>query len=407
MQSALISWASELSLVLSDELLRAREARSFVRSAAALLAESPLGVERVFISLRTLHPAFRARTYRWQSDEPEVRVVEWPHGLENRPGYYDSPDFHVHRTGSEFRCRDLSRVSHKRCDLYADLSAQGYVDYLMVPLRFSDGTINTLAVATRTRCGFNDPDLGQFRTLVGILTVILERYTAVEAVNSTLEIYLGRTASREVLKGNIQAGHGELIEAVVLFADITDFTKHAARLGPSETVRLLNEYFDCLIEPIEEHGGYVLKFIGDAVLAFFPLPASGPPPAPREAIEAVKRRLTELNRGRARHGDPPIAHAAGVHVGTVLFGNIGATRRLDFTIIGEAVNVAARVVETAKRLGLDYVFTGSFVERFPGGDLSAVGVHRLRGVPKPISLFTFQPSKPAKYPLAEVAERAG
>src|SRR5262249_16339056 len=147
----------------------------------------------------------------------------------------------------------------------------------------------------------------------------------------------------------------------------------AARLDPVATVRLLNSYFDCLVDPISEHGGHVLKFIGDAVLAFFPVLPGCAPPAPLESVFAIRPRLAALNDTRAEAGQAPLQHALCLHLGRVLYGNIGSTDRLDFTIIGEAVNLTARGVEVAKRLGTEYLFTAAFVDAFRGAELVPAG----------------------------------
>ncbi len=361
--------------------------QSFIDGIGSYLGRSPLCVERIFVSLQTLHPAFRARTYLWKKQTPEIRIVEWPHGLKNRPGYYDSPDYHVHSTRAEFRVRNLQKISAHSCELYGKLRDEGYTDYLIVPLIFTDETVNTLSIATKLPGGFPEEELIRFRELIDLVTVTIERYSALETVSVTLGTYLGRGASREVMRGRIRAGHGELIQAGILFADMNGFSCHASCLGPSGTVQLLNAYFDCLVGPIEEKGGYVLKFIGDAILAYFPTAVGRPDPDPVGAAHAMRRRLADLNRSRHASGEPPIRHGVGLHFGEVVFGNIGSTERLDFTIVGEAVNIAARCAEETRVLETDYLATGNFVARFGTDQFVPLGRHPLRGVGEPIALF--------------------
>ena len=373
---------------LSGLAVHAPTSEDFLRDAGRLFFQSGMGVDRLFLSLQALDPAFRARTFLWQRELERVRIREWPHGLENRPGYYDSPDFHVHSTRKELRVPNLGSAQGHSCDLYGELREQGYSDYLMVPLQFSDRNVNTLSIATKRGDGFSESELTSFRRTTETLTVIFERYAALEAVASTLKTYLGRSASREILQGHIRAGEGELIEAVILFADLHDFTAYAARLSPASTVRLLNEYFDCLVEPIERHDGYVLKFIGDALLAFFPGDRRDLARAtPLAAVHKIRQRLADLNRARAEKDEPPIRHGMCLHYGRVLYGNVGSSQRLDFTIIGQDVNVAARGVEVAKALDADYLFTGDFVARFGARDLLPIGAHELRGIVNPVTLY--------------------
>ena len=391
-----------LTDVLAANAVCAPTTVAFIGAAGSLLSTSALRVERVFLSLQTLHPAFHARTYLWRKQTDQVLVEEWPHGLKNRPGYYDSPDFHVHRSRAEFRVRNPQEIKRPRCDPFEELKAQGYTDYLMVPLSFSDGTVNTLAIATKAPNGFPDEDLDRFRDMVDIFVVILERYAALETVASTLETYLGRSASREILRGRIRAGQGELIDAAILFADLRDFTATSAGLDPAGTVRLLNDYFDCLVGPIEQHQGQVLKFIGDAVLAFFPVLPTGPEPAPVDAVYAMRRRLTKLNQARHVGSEPPIRHGLCLHFGQVLYGNVGSTERLDFTIIGQAVNVAARGVEATRALDADYLFTGDFVKHFGENGLVLFDAIDFKGVPQTIELFSFA-SGPRDTEIAQIS----
>lgn len=377
-----------LATALAAGAIRAKTIAEFVQATGLLLAETALRVERVFVSLATLHPAFRARTYLWQRGA-DVRARDWPHGLKNRPGYYDSPDYHVHAFRAEFRIPDVQAAPEQNCDLYGKLKRAGYRDYLMVPLRFSDGTINTLSIATREPSGFPDQAVGDFRGLADLFTIIFERFAAAETVETTLGTYLGRGVSREIMQGKIRAGHGELIDGGILFADLCDFTGHAARLGPTDTVRLLNDYFDCVVGPIEENGGYVLKFIGDAVLAFFPsAPNQTAPVDPVRAIGMIRTRLDELNRVWQARALPVLRHGLCLHFGRVLYGNVGSSERLDFTIIGDAVNVAARCVEKIKELGADYVITEAAARHFQLADDSrALGDQILRSADQKIALF--------------------
>ncbi len=309
----------------------------------------------------------------------------------------------MHTTGAELRVSDLQSIGTHPCDLYGELREQGYTDYLIVALPFSDGTINTLSIATKKAGGFPIPALKWFHQLADLFVIVVERYAALETRSAALETYLGRGAAREVLKGQIRSGYGEEVEAAILFADLHGFTRLSSSLTPHETVRLLNTYFDCLVGPIEEHGGYVLKFIGDAILAFFPLSPDAISPDPLQAVVAIHHRLQELNQARASTGHTSLRQAVCVHVGRVLYGNVGSSERLDFTVIGEAVNVAARGLTAAKTLAVDYVFTQTFVTRFGKNGLVSLGTHALEDVSRPIAVYSFSDIEPLA--LKPVAER--
>jgi adenylate cyclase len=184
-----------------DCRVRASSAEAFLRATGQLLSTSTLQVERFFLSIQTLHPAFRARTYLWRKRTDQVKVIEWPHGLTNRPEYYDSPDFRVHRSKTELRVQNPQNIQPPRCDPYQELKAQGYTDYLMVPLSFSEGTVNTLAIATKAPSGFAAEELDGFRALADMFTVIFERYAALETVGSALETYLGTAQAKRFSEG--------------------------------------------------------------------------------------------------------------------------------------------------------------------------------------------------------------
>ncbi len=376
----------KLALVLADCAAGTTDARTLIRELGQLLLATSLRVERVFVSVQPLHPAFRARTYLWHASQDTVRVTEWPHGLRNRPGYFASPDHHVHTTRTELRISDLQTVTGSACTLYGEVQAAGFTDYLIVPLLFGDGTVNTLSIATHRVNGFQEDAIGGFHRLHGLITVILERMIALENVDVTLRTYLGRHTSAEVMHGKIRADHGELIEGAILFADLRDFTTLSAQLRPAETVRLLNDYFDSLVAPIEKNGGYVLKFIGDAIMAFFPVVDTARLPQPLDAVAAIRLRLEALNQRRATKNEPPLRHSLCLHFGEVLYGNIGSSERLDFTIIGDAVNIAARCLEETQSLGVDYAATDVFAARFRPRHSVPIGPLRLKGVTEPVML---------------------
>ncbi|WP_291735817.1 adenylate/guanylate cyclase domain-containing protein [Leisingera sp. F5] len=383
----------QLALCLAEHGASSEDAQAAIRKFGQLLSAAPLRVERLFVSVQPLHPDFRARTYLWLAKDDRVRVIEWPHGLKNRQGYRSSPDHHVHTTGTELRVPDLQNTPPSRCNLYDELRLDGFTDYLIIPLRFSGGTINTLSIATRQPGGFSKGCLVAFRRLADLLAALLERFVAVENLDTALRTYLGRHAGSQVMRGEIRLGEGQLVEAVVLFADLHDFSSLSAQLKPAETVSLLNSYFDCLVAPIEENGGHILKFIGDAVLAFFPVNLPGSPePRPQEAIAAISQRLNMLNSARMEAGEKALQHGLCLHFGEVLYGNIGSSERLDFTIIGDAVNVASRCLEETHAFGVEYLATEGFVTRFSPENSSHIGTRKLKGITSPVSLHELCPN---------------
>lgn len=368
-----------------------RDAGEFIGALGLLLDHRGKAACRLFASLQSLHPVFRARSYIWHAGWAAARATDWPHGLANRPGYDESPDYRVHRSKKPFRIRLSDSLLESACDLYGQLKREGFTDYLMIPLVFSDGTVNTFAFATREPSGFTVDLSDALIDLALPLTAVFERFVAAETAAATLTAYLGRGAARHVLDGTVQAGQGQLLEAVILFGDLRGYTTLSAALSPQDTVALLNEYFDCIVEAVEDRGGQVLKFIGDAFLAVFPLEERGKPicaAATTGAVEAIRHQLCELNRKRADGNLPRLTHGMAIHFGPVVYGNVGSSRRLDFTVIGQEVNVAARVQEATKVLGVDYLFTGEYVAAFGEADLVPLGPYELRELGRTVQLYT-------------------
>ncbi len=378
----------------------------FIEIVGEALSDTGFKVDRLFLSLQTLHPAVRAKTYLCLRSAQEVETRDWPHGLAQRPGYFDSPDHHVHSTGLELRVPKLAAQMDRSCGLYRELAQAGFTDYVIFPLRFGDSTINTLSVATREPDGFDGEVVSSIRALVPLLSIMVERFAALETIDTALDTYVGRNARNHVRLGAIRPGSGELLEAAILFADLHDFTAHASNLGPTGTVQLLNQYFDCMVDPIEENGGYVLKFIGDAVLAIFPRVADEPEPGDlAAALAQIAERFRHLNRVRESKGLVPLRQAMSVHYGEVLYGNIGSSSRLDFTVIGEAVNVAARCLEITSSLGVDEIYTSGFVAAYKLREIQSLGEHQLRGAQTPIELFApaaGDPALPGKRPCNQL-----
>ena len=209
-----------------------------------------------------------------------------------------------------------------------------------------------------------------------------------------METYLGRDAARRVLTGQIKRGRGKRICAAILLSDLRDFTAMSDRLPAGEVIALLNDYFDIMATQVHEHGGEVLKFIGDGMLAVFNVGGSLPDAAccqsMHAAIEAV-RALTALNLDRTEKLEVGIA----LHLGDVVYGNIGAADRLDFTVIGPAVNEAARIEGLCRDLDRRILISASFAHGCGCTPLVSLGRHRLRGVGEAQEIFTLPPEAPA------------
>jgi adenylate cyclase len=201
---------------------------------------------------------------------------------------------------------------------------------------------------------------------------------------SLLHTYLGRGPGEAVLAGRVRRGDVERMEAAIWFSDLRGFTQASTSIAPAELVAWLNEYFSALAKPVADSGGEILKFIGDAILAVFPVTAERSRAAACEAAlraaVSANAELDALNVRRAARGLPELAHGIGLHVGEVQYGNIGADRRLDFTVIGRAVNMASRIESLCGKLGRRTLATGDLAS-LAGGGLAPVGTYELKGMP--------------------------
>jgi adenylate cyclase len=202
-----------------------------------------------------------------------------------------------------------------------------------------------------------------------------------------LDAYLGASAGEKVLQGQIKRGDGEDINAVIWFCDLRDSTPLADSMSRQDFLRLLNEYFECVLGPVQERNGEVLRFIGDAALAIFPV-GDNPAEACARALEAAKEailRMENLNKTR----ELPLRFGIGLHLGDLMYGNIGTPTRIEFTVIGAAANEAARIEALCKQLKVDLLLSQRVVQHLPGA-YTSLGKHALRGIGEPIELFTLQ-----------------
>ena len=273
-----------------------------------------------------------------------------------------------------------------------DLVAEGATDYVAMPLRFSDGQINILVLVSDRPGGFSTDQLGQLYEVLPNLSRMLEAHAQRISSLTLLKTYLGRNAGQRVMDGLVKRGDGELLHAAIWLSDLRGSTVLAETLSREDYLAALNQYFDAVAGAVIDHDGEVLKFIGDAVLAIFPIDdlRHPNPDACTQALAAVRdagERLAALNEVRRAAGELPLDFGIGLHRGDLTYGNIGTTKRLDFTVIGPAVNEASRIEGLCKPLGQPVLISAAFADSYPG-QLTSLGKHALRGVAEPKEIFT-------------------
>jgi adenylate cyclase len=344
-----------------------------------------LPLYRVGVFVRTLHPNVLGRAFIWQADSGVVEMTEAAHDLLESETFLKSPIRVVFNEAVEVRRRLADPACPIDYPILADLRGEGATDFLAVPLRFVNGEVHAASFATRRAGGLDEAELAALRRLVPPFTRMVEIYGNMQKARNILDAYLGRDAGEKVLAGRIRRGDGEDIDAVIWFCDLRDSTPLADSMGRREFLQLLNEYFECVLGPVLERQGEVLRFIGDAALAIFPV-RGNPAQACAHALAAARdalERMDKLNKNRGR----PLRFGIGLHRGEVTYGNVGTPTRIEFTVVGAAANEAARIEALCKSLDADLLVSALVAQALPG-QLRSLGGHTLRGVGDKMELFT-------------------
>ncbi|MEX0408053.1 adenylate/guanylate cyclase domain-containing protein [Aquibium sp. LZ166] len=371
------------------------------------LGAAGVPVARANVAMETLHPVHEGRLFFWDPEAPAGgEVIEVSH-VEDRGALHGqwlrSPFHHLHVSGERMLRRRLSPAGPEDFDVLADLRGEGYTDYLVQLQRFAPaGAIGEMdcvnaSWATRSPTGFSDRDIEALTALFPGFALALKSVSLQRIAATLLETYLGRDAGRRVLQGRIERGETEHVRAVIWFSDLRSFTRLTDTAPPDHIIPFLNGYAEAVISSIHEAGGDVLKLIGDGTLAIFD--ARDEAAACRRALDAVsraRRRVAELNRTRRSDGLFATEAYVGLHLGEVFYGNIGSTDRLDFTVIGPAVNMASRISAMCRSAERDVLISADFVRHLADlpPEVVSVGRYALRGFDRPQELFTIVPEEP-------------
>jgi len=357
------------------------------------LVAARLPLDRASLHVGTLHPQLFGFAWNWNSADgfaDEMKVAE---GQLQHDSYRRNPLYRVIEHGETIR-RRTDAAAAEEFPLIAELARTGTTEYLALPLSGA-GYHNAATVATNRPGGFAEEDIATLRRLLALFALHVERHIALRIARNALDVYLGSLAAGKVLSGSIRRGSGEAIRAVVWISDLRGFTDLSGRLAAPDMIALLNAYFERMAGAVLAQGGEVLKFIGDGLLAVFPVdPEDGGRSAARAALAAAEEAVAGLAGLNAEPPPPldaipgwrPLRSGIALHLGEVFFGNIGAPERLDFTAIGGVVNEASRVEALQKELGHAILITEP-VARHLDRRLLDLGRHALRGVSAPIGVY--------------------
>jgi adenylate cyclase len=355
------------------------------RLQAALAAQvvEYVPIDRLWCGTTVLHPQAAAYLWVWQRDSPPIER-ELGYTLFAKLEENDSPVRRLKLGAPYVRFRhpeneDLSDV--------ADLWREGFRDLYGQSMLFRGAWVGGITWATRAEGGFTSAHLQILEQLTPALTAVIEPLARELVTGTLLRAYLGRDAGDRVSSGQVRRGDQQTLRAAVWFCDVRGFTKLSATLPRPQLLHLLNDTFEQIVHGLHAHGGQVLKFMGDGLLAVFT--GDDEDAACRstaDAVTTVQRRLAELKGRRSKQGLITADVGIGVHFGDVTYGNIGAPARLDFTVIGSAVNLTARVESLCGRLGVAVLGTEAFVSRAKTG-WTRKGEYSVKGIDKLVEVY--------------------
>lgn len=368
------------------------------------------GIRRCNLATQTVHPQMTAIRHVWSARAMEPVPIpplvilsrrQYPMGAAmidevffsrsstDTPQYRASP-FYVLDTANELYEPIAGPGEDQKFPVFHDLAREGCTAYFARNLRSFEGIKQQIGLATAAPGGLSEMQQEDLRCALGMFTLHLNTLMEYQIKNTLAQAYLGKDPGQRVCSGMISLGQVASIEAAIWFSDLRGFTTISDSLSPEQLVEDLNDYFSGLVSAIEAHGGEVLKFIGDAVLAVFPVAQFSDrdeacAAAVRAALDA-NRNLEELNGERRSRGRQALAHGIGLHFGRAQYGNIGHPKRLDFTLIGKEVNVASRIEGMCKQLGSTILCSETFAEaaRVEARDL---GRQQVRGVAEPVRVY--------------------
>lgn len=359
------------------------------------LNEENVPLARMTTHLRALHSERVGVTRTWSRGEP-AREIFFDHSVRTEGFYRASPLRVVHESREPLSLR-LEETPDSAFGVIPDLRAEGITHYLVLPVVDSRGIVHALSYATKEPGGWEVEHLGILNGIHPALVNVLDIHSLKRTLREVLGIYVGRGPGERILQGEIRRGQVEKIEAAILFCDLRNFTSLSSTLEATQLVNLLNRYFDCVVPAVQAHGGEVLKFIGDAVLAIFPRGQDYG--ENRECCEAAflaargaLYALAKLNRANHQPGGRPLRFGVSLHVGEAAYGNVGSTERQDFTTIGRDINLASRVAKLCALLNQPLLVTREFLDEldWPAqalGEYSLKGIEGEQGVFAPEDLF--------------------
>jgi adenylate cyclase len=355
------------------------------------LQQAGIPLKRSTLHVLIHHPQWLGARMMWADGMREAELSRVDYDVRSRSEYIGSPANELQDGASEVR-ENLERDSSlgRQHAVYDEMRAKGLTDYVAWPLYHTLGKRHLVTFATDRPGGFEEAHIDGLKRLLPVLALVSEIRVKNRLARTLLETYVGTHAGELILAGATRRGSGTTVRAAILICDLRDFTKISDNWPRDDVIDLLNDYFDAMSEPIARHGGEILKFIGDGLLAIFPLSRPEAGANLLRAVGEARQAMAALNERNKADGRAPLNYGIGAHVGDVMYGNIGSRSRLDFTVIGPAVNMASRLEAMTKQLGRTVLLSRAFADLVRNDfELERVGEHSLRGFSEPVELFAY------------------
>ena len=352
---------------------------------------------RANVVIDTLHPVYQGRAFTWKREKMETMLSEFGRSDEGEDRWERSPFYRLELSGEQLFRRRLTAATISEFPIFADLKTEAITDYIAMANRFAaEGMVGEMdcvysSWATDAPQGFDATIVGDLARLMPCFALAMKSASLARIAGTLVETYLGRDAGRKVLAGSIKRGVADRIEAVLWFSDLRNYTRISDSAEPEQIIPLLNEYADAILSAIHDCGGDVLKLMGDGTLAIFT--ADGRASACHAALaaaETARSAVVLVNQRRSGENLPTTDMYLGLHIGEVYYGNIGSRERLDFTVVGPAVNEVSRIAGLCRSVDQPLLVSSAFATAIgePKQILVSVGRYALRGVGKPQDLYT-------------------
>ncbi|MFI5000324.1 MAG: adenylate/guanylate cyclase domain-containing protein [Reyranellales bacterium] len=381
-------YADPLARWFVTEAYRITNTGALVAAAGEQLVSAGIPLFRLAYFQLIPHPEFAGKGYFWRRGQG-VEVALRAHGDNEDAEYRDNPLPVVFEQRKTVRVR----LEHHQpqAPILRQLKDEGATDYVALPLLFTTGHVDALSVVSDKPGGFSMTDLDRMFLLQYAFTRLVEVHSLRDTAINLLDAYVGRAAGQRILAGEVKRGGGQTMEAVIWYCDLRGFTRASDSLPRDAIIALLNDYFDVMGGIVTDAGGEILKFMGDGMLAMFPMPAPSERAATALRVARAAASVTDammvLNRIRASAEEPVVRFGLALHIGEVMFGNIGASRRLDFTVIGPAVNYAARLEKVCSAIDRPVILSAELATLLPKAEVTLLGEHALKDIDRPQAVY--------------------